>query len=107
MAVPRHQDLLSRAQSPQQHAVDHARGPVDSQETAVRPVKPGCQLFRFPDAALRMVDIVQFGHERHIALQSHIPHQMAQGRIRPPASFMARGMQGIDMAAAVRFYRRQ
>ena len=107
VAVPGHQDLLSRPHGSQQHTMDHPCGPVDSQEATICPIKPGSQFFRFPDAALGSVDVIQFGHQGYIAGKGHVPHQMAQRRIRSPASLVAGGMERIYMLKTVVFHCRQ
>jgi hypothetical protein len=107
VAVPGHQDPVSGPQGAQQHAVDHPGGPVHPQKAPVGTIDFGSQFLCLPDAPFRMVDVIQFLHQTDIAFQGHVPHQMAQGRVRSPSPLVSGGMERIYMRLTVGFHCRQ
>jgi hypothetical protein len=53
------------------------------------------------------MDVVQFRHQGHVAGKSHVPHQMAECRIRSPSPFVTGSMERIYMLKTVVFHCRQ
>ena len=77
----------------QYHGVDPAGSTVDPKKGVVSPVELGRQVLGSLDAAVRLMEIVQFGHQRQIEGKGVTSEEMLQPGMSIPLPWLvARGV---------------